>query len=192
MATLLSPLFAACALALATAVACAPANAATPVVHPKASAVLAKQAENQADKKPAKATSKKTSKKAKAAAGAAAVSAAAVVAANPLEVDEPDIMDNKVTEYACELGNKITIYTNEADTAHIALRWKTRLHRLSRIGTTTGALRFENPHYGLIWIGIPSKGILLDSKLNRQLANECKNAEQSAIVATAEPEASKT
>lgn len=187
MATLLSPLFAACALALAAAVACAPAHAATPVAHPKASAVLAAQA----DKKPAKATSKKPSKKAKATA-AAAVTTAAVVASNPLEVDEPDIMDNKVTEYACELGNKITIYTNENDTAHIALRWKTRLHRLSRIGTTTGALRFENPHYGLIWIGIPSKGILLDSKLNRQLANECKNAEQSAIVATAEPEASKT
>ena len=67
-----------------------------------------------------------------------------------------------------------------------------RKYRLARIGTTTGALRFENPHYGLIWIGIPAKGILLDSKLNRQLANECKNAEQSAIVATAEPEASTT
>lgn len=181
MATLLSPVNAACALALAAAVACAPANAATPVAHPKASAVLAADAA----KKPAK----KPGKKAKA---AAAATAAAVVAANPLEVDEPDITDNKSTEYDCELGNKITIYTNDNDAAHIALRWKTRLHRLARIGTTTGALRFENPHYGLIWIGIPSKGILLDSKLNRQLANECKNAEQSAIVATAEPEASKT
>ena len=182
MATLLSPLFAACALALAAAVACAPANAAAkPVVHPKAEAVLKAQA---AKKKPAK--------KAKAAAGTAAVAAAAAVAADPLEVDEPDITDTRTTEYACELGNKITIYTNDNDAAHIALRWKTRLHRLARIGTTTGALRFENPHYGLIWIGIPSKGILLDSKLNRQLANECKNAEQSAIVATAEPEASKT
>jgi len=181
MATLLSPVNAACALALAAAVACAPANAATPVAHPKASAVLAADAA----KKPAK----KPGKKAKA---AAAATAAAVVAANPLEVDEPDITDNKTTEYDCELGNKITIYTNDNDAAHIALRWKTRLHRLARIGTTTGALRFENPHYGLIWIGIPSKGILLDSKLNRQLANECKNAEQSAIVATAEPEASKT
>ena len=183
MATLLSPVIAACALALAAAVACAPANAATPVAHPKASAVLAADAA----KKPAK----KPGKKAKAAAATAAV-AAAVVAANPLEVDEPDITDNKTTDYACELGNKITIYTNDNDAAHIALRWKNRLHRLARIGTTTGALRFENPHYGLIWIGIPSKGILLDSKLNRQLANECKNAEQSAIVATAEPEASKT
>ena len=181
MATLLSPVIAACAIALAAAVACAPANAATPVAHPKASAVLAADAA----KKPAK----KPGKKAKA---AAAATAAAVVAANPLEVDEPDITDNKTTEYDCELGNKITIYTNDNDAAHIALRWKTRLHRLARIGTTTGALRFENPHYGLIWIGIPSKGILLDSKLNRQLANECKNATQSAIVATAAPEASKT
>ena len=186
MATLLSPIVAACALALATAVACAPANAATPVAHPKASAVLAAEAA----KKPAKAAAKKPGKKAKAAA-AAAVTAAAV-AANPLEVDEPDITDTKTTEYDCELGNKITIYTNDNDAAHIALRWKNRLHRLARIGTTTGALRFENPHYGLIWIGIPSKGILLDSKLNRQLANECKNATQSAIVATAAPEASKT
>jgi hypothetical protein len=32
--------------------------------------------------------------------------------------------------------------------------------------------------YGLIWIGIPAKGMLLDSKQNRQLANECRNAEQ--------------
>lgn len=188
MATLLSPVIAACALALAAAVAAAPANAATPVVHPKASAVLAAEAA----KKPARAAAKKPAKKSKAATAAAGVTAAAVVAANPLEVDEPDITDTRTTEYACELGNKITIYTNDNDTAHIALRWKTRLHRLARIGTTTGALRFENPHYGLIWIGIPSKGILLDSKLNRQLANECKNAEQSAIVATAEPEASKT
>lgn len=185
MATLLSPVIAACALALAAAVACAPVNAATPVAHPKASAVLAADAA----KKSAKAASKKPGKKAKA---AAAVTAAAVVAANPLEVDEPDITDNKTTDYDCELGNKITIYTNDNDAAHIALRWKNRLHRLARIGTTTGALRFENPHYGLIWIGIPSKGILLDSKLNRQLANECKNATQSAIVATAAPEASKT
>ena len=189
MATLLSPIVAACALALAAAVACAPANAATPVAHPKASAVLAAEAA----KKPAKAASKKSSKKVKAAAaGTAAAVTAAAVAADTLEVNEPDITDTKTTEYDCELGNKITIYTNDNDAAHIALRWKTRLHRLARIGTTTGALRFENPHYGLIWIGIPSKGILLDSKLNRQLANECKNATQSAIVATAAPEASKT
>ena len=92
---------------------------------------------------------------------------------------EPDITDTITTDFECELGNKVTIYKNENDEQHIALRWKKRLHRLTRVGTTTGAQRYENIRYGLIWIGIPAKGMLLDSKLNRQLANECKNAEQS-------------
>lgn len=92
---------------------------------------------------------------------------------------DADITDTPTTlEYNCELGAKITIFRNEGDDSHIALRWKKRIHRLERVGTTTGALRFENLSYGLIWIGIPSKGMLLDSKLNRQLANECKNADQ--------------
>lgn len=185
MATLLSRLLAARApvltLALAAAGVCAPAHAA-PEKHPKAEAVL--KAQSKAKAKP------KARKAAKAAAAGAAATAAAAVAAPAFSAEdqaEPDITDTVVTEYACELGNKITIYTNAADDGHIALRWKKRLHRLNRVGTTTGALRFENPYWGLIWIGIPSKGILLDSKLNRQLANECKNAQQAAPVVAAAP-----
>lgn len=102
---------------------------------------------------------------------------------------DADITDTTITEYSCELGNKVTIYHNDKDDTHIAVRWKKRIHRLDRIGTTTGARRFENPKFGLIWIGIPSKGMLLDSKLNRQLANECKNAEQAKppVLEAAEP-----
>ena len=95
-----------------------------------------------------------------------------------LDEPEPDVANDTTTDYNCELGNKVTIYHNDNDAEHIALRWKKRLHRLTRIGTTTGAKRFENTTFGLTWIGIPSKGMLLDSKLNRQLANECKNTEQ--------------
>jgi membrane-bound inhibitor of C-type lysozyme len=91
---------------------------------------------------------------------------------------DADIADTIATDYNCELGNKVTIYHNENDDSHIAIRWKKRIHRLEKVGTTTGARRFENPTFGLIWIGIPAKGMLLDSKLNRQLANECKNADQ--------------
>ncbi len=91
---------------------------------------------------------------------------------------EPDVKDSTATELACELGNTVTLYKNEGDVDHIALRWKKRLHRLTRVATTTGAQRFENTLYGLVWIGIPAKGILLDSKMNRQLANECKSPEQ--------------
>lgn len=164
MPKLIRELLVACGLALATATLCVPAMAAEPA------------------KKPVKAkSSKKTKEK------------------HPKAVDvlpdepEPDITDTTTTDYACELNNKVTIYHNDNDPAHIALRWKKRLHRLDRVGTTTGALRFENVRYGLVWIGIPSKGMLLDSKLNRQLANECKNDEQTKKeLVEAEAEAAKT
>ncbi|MFN3791538.1 hypothetical protein [Massilia sp.] len=176
MATLLSRILAAGVFAVAAAGVCTSA-AAAPEKHPKADKV-----------QKAKAKAKPASKAKKAAvAGTAAAAAAAAPVYGADVIDEPDITDTVVTDYACELGNKITIYTNATDSEHIALRWKKRLHRLSRVGTTTGAQRFENPHWGLIWIGIPAKGMLLDSKLNRQLANECKNAEQAAPIVAAAP-----
>jgi membrane-bound inhibitor of C-type lysozyme len=158
MATLIKHPLAACAAALALASLCAaPALASPETNHPKATKVLKHKAKPKAE--------------------------ADTAVFDEKNDPEPDITDTTTTEYRCELGNKVTIYKNDNDAEHIALRWKNRIHRMSRVGTTTGALRFENPVFGIIWIGIPSKGILLDSKLNRQLANECKNAEQSKPVA---------
>ena len=167
----ISKLFMACSLALASLSLAAGAHAAA-----------------ETSKTPVKKTVKKSTKK------AAKPVEPTVPKAPDEEADEPVVTDSAVTEFDCELGNKITIYANTTDEAHIALRWKKRLHRLTRVGTTTGAQRFENKLYGLIWIGIPAKGMLLDSKLNRQLANECRNAEQLKPVVTsdAEPTSVKT
>jgi len=138
---------------------------------------------------PANASAKKTVKKASKSKAAAKP---ADTKTPDEDADEPAVTDAAVTDFDCELGNKITIYANTNDEAHIALRWKKRLHRLTRVGTTTGAQRFENRLYGLIWIGIPAKGMLLDSKQNRQLANECRNAEQLKPVAPSASEPSST
>jgi len=158
----ISKLFMACSLALASLTLAAGAHA--------------------DDAAPAKKTVKKTA--AKTTKKAAAKPAPEPKAPNE-EEDEPVVTDTASTDFDCELGNKITIYQNASDDSHIALRWKKRLHRLTRVGTTTGANRFENKMYGLIWIGIPAKGMLLDSKQNRQLANECRDAEQRKPVSTA-------
>jgi hypothetical protein len=93
---------------------------------------------------------------------------------------EPDITGSVHTEYQCELGASVSIYQNKGDDNYIALRWEKTLHRLKRVPTTTGADRFENRRSGLIWIGIPAKGILLDAKKGQQLANECQSPEQKA------------
>lgn len=150
MANLISKTLLACGIAMAASTLCAPAAFAADT------------------KKPAKTKFKSTIK--------APVEADSLK--GTIHEDEPDITDKHSVEFNCELGNKVTVYSNDKDPSHIALRWKKRLHRLLRVGTTTGAQRFENTNFGLTWIGIPSKGMLLDSKLNRQLANECKNAAQ--------------
>lgn len=129
-------------------------------------------------KKPVKKSFKK--KKAK------PVKAAKAAAANEAAVDGDDDDPGEVkigsattvTNFNCELGNKITTYANADDDKHIAIRWKDKLHRMRKIGTSTGAQRFENHKVGLVWIDIPSKAMLLDSKKGQQLANECRSPEQ--------------
>lgn len=92
--------------------------------------------------------------------------------------DDLDPLQSRVLEYKCELGNTLTIYSNIDDDNHIAIRWKKKLNQLTRVETSTGAHRFENRRAGLVWIGIPAKGLLLDSIRGKQLANECKTSEQ--------------
>jgi hypothetical protein len=111
---------------------------------------------------------------------------APVKAADP-EEDEPDTTGSISMDFNCELGNQVTVFANATDDSHIALRWKKRVHRLTRVGTSTGAQRFENGRYGLVWIGIPAKSMLLDSKQGRQLANECKNTQQVQAEISAQP-----
>lgn len=98
---------------------------------------------------------------------------------------EPEVAGTTVFDYQCELGAKLTVYQNNDDKEHVAMKWGKRIHRLARIPTTTGADRFENKHYGLVWIAIPAKGILLDSKTGHELANECHTPEQLAEVEAA-------
>ncbi|HJV81537.1 hypothetical protein [Noviherbaspirillum sp.] len=100
--------------------------------------------------------------------------------AQEIDEKEPDTSGLQPIAFNCELGNKITIYSRTNDDQQIALHWNKHTHLMTRVGTTTGAQRFENAQSGLVWIGIPAKGMLLDSKHGRQLANECRNADQAA------------
>ena len=176
MAITLKHMLAASALALAAAGLCAPASASTKEAHPKATKVPKEKAKSPKHKKTKKEVLKKEAPKQE------------IVDDEPV----PDVTDTTMAEYSCELNNKVTIYRNLMDDSHIVLRWQNHLRVMDKVGTTTGAKRYENAKLGLIWIGIPSKGILLDSKQNRQLANECKDAEQAKPVVAAAPEEKKS
>ncbi|MEO6920873.1 MAG: hypothetical protein ABI171_17970 [Collimonas sp.] len=74
--------------------------------------------------------------------------------------------------FFCELGNKVDLASG-TDGA-VKLNWKGRSYPMTTVSTTTGAVRLEDKASGLVWIQIPAKSMLLNSKLGQQLANECK------------------
>ena len=45
---------------------------------------------------------------------------------------------------------------------------------LHAVQARTGALRFENPDTGHVWLVIVGKSMLLDARAGRTLANECR------------------
>lgn len=97
-----------------------------------------------------------------------------------------DVAKSSVTDLQCAHGDKVTLYENGDDNSHIGMRWKKHLLRMHRVETTTGANRFESRKHGLVWIGIPAKGMLLDSKRGLQLANECRS--QAQVMAQSGPQ----
>ncbi|MBB5392083.1 MULTISPECIES: hypothetical protein [unclassified Herbaspirillum] len=76
--------------------------------------------------------------------------------------------------FNCELGNKVELRMDGRVTDGVTLVWKGNSYLMNPVGTSTGAVRLENKSEGLVWIQIPSKSMLLNSKIGQQLANDCK------------------
>lgn len=86
---------------------------------------------------------------------------------------EPGPAANLLTgDFYCELGNRVALAT--ASSGEAKLTWKGRSYSMTTVSTSTGAVRLEDKASGLVWIQIPAKSMLLNSKLGQQLANECK------------------
>ncbi|KAF1046340.1 MAG: hypothetical protein GAK35_01025 [Herbaspirillum frisingense] len=76
--------------------------------------------------------------------------------------------------FSCEMGNKVELRMDGRVTDGVTLTWKGNSYTMNPVSTSTGAVRLENRSEGLVWIQIPSKSMLLNSKIGQQLANDCK------------------
>jgi hypothetical protein len=76
--------------------------------------------------------------------------------------------------YRCELGRRVTVRRVAADRQSMILHWRGQDTLLHAVTTRSGALRFENPQAGYVWLVIVGKSMLLDARAGRTLANECR------------------
>lgn len=80
--------------------------------------------------------------------------------------------------YRCEDGVLVRLEREVLDRSNrrIELVWNGRRYRLERNLSYSGLPRFEDSVSGLVWIDLPWKGVLLDGRTGRPLANECRAA----------------
>ena len=78
--------------------------------------------------------------------------------------------------YRCEMGKKVEIQRDASNANSIKINWQGNRHTLQRYDSTSGLPRYEDRKNGLVWIDLPWKSVLMDSKTGSPLANECKAA----------------
>lgn len=80
--------------------------------------------------------------------------------------------------YRCEQGLRVQVDREIRDRVNyrINIGWNGNSYRLERDFSYSGLPRFEDATSGLVWIDLPWKGLLLDGKTNKPLANECRAA----------------
>ena len=113
---------------------------------------------------------------------AAPVAAAAVVnAANPVQTAEPAVGEVHTGRMVCELGNSVTVTPDPQQAQTFIVQMKKNTYRMSPVATTTGAVRLEDAQAGAMWLQLPHKSMLMNSKLGQRMADECQSEHQTAV-----------
>jgi hypothetical protein len=76
----------------------------------------------------------------------------------------------------CELGRQVSLQRLAADPHRLDLEWEGRRYAMTRHRSSSGLPRYEDASSQLVWIELPWKGMLLDGRSGRPLANECRPA----------------
>lgn len=81
-------------------------------------------------------------------------------------------------DYRCERGERLQLQREMANAVNhrIQLAWNGGQYQLERDPSYSGLPRFEDAASGLVWIDLPWKGLLLDGRTHKPLANECRAA----------------
>ena len=105
---------------------------------------------------------------------------AAQVSAQNIHVTElPAAVDKRLVSlkdgaYRCDQGRELQFRQVSADAQTAVLKWNQRDYPMRAVGVRSGALRYENAESGLVWLMIPSKSMLLDTKRGQRVADACR------------------
>jgi hypothetical protein len=83
----------------------------------------------------------------------------------------------------CDQKESVHLKAIEGRPGHFELSHRKARYTLVPEPTSTGAIRLEDRQAGVVWLQIPAKSMLLNSKVGRREVDGCKHAEQVAEAA---------
>jgi hypothetical protein len=78
--------------------------------------------------------------------------------------------------FNCEFNETLTIVPNKEHAGYLTLTHKKTVANMLPVPTNTGALRLEGKPSGLVWLQLPTKSMLMNSKIGQRLADDCHAA----------------
>jgi hypothetical protein len=76
-------------------------------------------------------------------------------------------------KFHCEFNETLTIVPNKEHHGYLTLTHKKTVANMLPVPTNTGALRLEGKSAGLVWLQLPTKSMLMNSKIGQRLADDC-------------------
>jgi hypothetical protein len=87
-------------------------------------------------------------------------------------------MKVQVGTLPCELGQTVVLTADASEMGFFNLQIGKQRFRVSPELTTTGAVRLEDKAAGIVWLQLANKSMLMNQKLGRRIADECKSTIQ--------------
>jgi hypothetical protein len=84
----------------------------------------------------------------------------------------------------CELGNSVTVTPDPQQPLRFIVQMKKTTYYMTPVETSTGAVRLEDAQAGAMWLQLPHKSMLMNSKLGQRVADECQSDHQTAVAHT--------
>ncbi len=85
-------------------------------------------------------------------------------------------------ESMCEFGQRVSVHPHPTLPGRFTLHHRGKQHVLTPQPTTTGVIRLENPRAGMLWLQVPVKSMLMDTKKGQRVADQCMHPTQHAEV----------
>ena len=92
----------------------------------------------------------------------------------------PEVGEVHTGRMVCELGNAVTVTPDPQQPSRFVVQMKKNTYYMTPVETTTGAVRLEDTQAGAMWLQLPNKSMLMNSKLGQRIADECQSDHQTA------------